>query len=171
MNVHFSSRKTDWATPWTLFRQWDTLQGPFTLDVCATDENAKCGHFFSPKDDGLSQNWSGVCWMNPPYGRAISHWIAKAVVEVNTAGVRRVVCLLPARTDTAWWHTFVIPHGAVRFLRGRIRFEGAAHPAPFPSAIVVFNNPSLQFLRDTRPNLAPPDGLLRKSHVREIVDS
>lgn len=108
---------------------------------------------------------------DPPYGRAISHWIAKAVVEVNTAGVRRVVCLLPARTDTAWWHTFVIPHGAVRFLRGRIRFEGAAHPAPFPSAIVVFNNPSLQFLRDTRPNLAPPDGLLRKSHVREIVDS
>ena len=100
MNVQFSSRKTDWATPWTLFRQWDTLQGPFTLDVCATAENAKCGHFFSPKDDGLSQNWSGVCWLNPPYGRAISHWIAKAVVEVNTAGVRRVVCLLPARTDT-----------------------------------------------------------------------
>ena len=104
MNVHFSSRKTDWATPWTLFRQWDTLQGPFTLDVCATAENAKCGHFFSPKDDGLSQNWSGVCWMNPPYGRAISHWIAKAVVEVNTG----VLFVFSPRGQ--------IPHGGIPLL-------------------------------------------------------
>ena len=142
MNVHFSSRKSDWATPWALFRQWDAAQGPFTLDVCAVAGNAKCERFFSPEENGLEQAWSGKCWVNPPYGRAIGQWIAKAVAELRSGRASRVVCLLPARTDTAWWHDFVIPHGTVHFLRGRVTFEGAPHPAPFPSAVVVFDQPS-----------------------------
>jgi len=138
MTVHFSSKRQDWATPWELFRQWDAALGPFTLDVCATASNAKCERYFSPQDGGLAQAWSGVCWMNPPYGREIPQWLGKAALEVRAGHARRVVCLIPARTDTAWWHDVVLPHSAVRFLRGRIRFEGAAHPAPFPSAVAIF---------------------------------
>ena len=136
MNVHFSSRKDDWATPWPLFRACEKAYGPFSLDVCATAANAKCVRFFNPEDNGLIQPWHGVCWMNPPYGREIGHWVEKAVAEAQNGS--RVVCLLPARTDTAWWHGSVLPHGHVHFLRGRVRFEGAKHPAPFPSSIVVF---------------------------------
>ena len=138
MNVHFSSKKMEWATPWELFHVWDISHGPFTLDVCATWENAKCRTFFSPATNGLIQCWYGVCWMNPPYGREIGRWIAKAVDEIHQRNAERIVCLLPARTDTAWWHAFVMPYGDIHFLRGRVRFEGAKHPAPFPSAVVIF---------------------------------
>ena len=138
MNVHFSSKKMDWATPWELFRVWDISHGPFTLDVCATPKNAKCGVYYTPEMNSLTKRWSGVCWMNPPYGREIGRWIAKAVGEVQKGHADRVVCLLPARTDTAWWHELVMPYGFAHFLRGRVRFEGAEHAAPFPSAIVVF---------------------------------
>lgn len=138
MTVHFSSKKMDWATPWELFRVWDISHGPFTLDVCATWENAKCRVFFPPAANGLLQRWHGTCWMNPPYGREIGRWIAKAVGEIHQGHANRVVCLLPARTDTAWWHELVIPYGDIHFLRGRVRFEGAEHAAPFPSAIVIF---------------------------------
>lgn len=136
MNVHFSSKKMDWATPWPLFHICEESYGPFSLDVCATASNAKCQRFFSPDVNGLLQRWYGVCWMNPPYGRTIGQWIEKAVAESQQGA--RVVCLLPARTDTVWWHDLVLPHGHVHFLRGRVRFEGAKHHAPFPSAIVVF---------------------------------
>lgn len=143
MNVHFSSKKHDWATPWTLFREWNVRFGPFDLDVCATAQNAKCKNFFSPEDDGLSQVWHGICWMNPPYGRALPRWISKAVAEVRTCHASRVVCLLPARTDTAWWHSCVLPYAAeIHYLRGRIRFEGAGSSAPFPSAVAVFEKRS-----------------------------
>lgn len=138
MNVHFSSKKMDWATPWELFRVWDISHGPFTLDVCATWENTKCRLFFPPVTNGLLQRWHGLCWMNPPYGREIGRWIAKAVGEIHQGHAARVVCLLPARTDTAWWHELVMPYGDIHFLRGRVRFEGAKHAAPFPSTIVIF---------------------------------
>ena len=137
-NVHFSSKKMDWATPWELFRAWDLSHGPFDYDVCATPQNAKCRKYFTPEINGLVQSWYGVCWMNPPYGREIGRWIAKAVGEVQVGNAERVVCLVPARTDTAWWHELVMRCGEIHFLRGRVRFEGAEHAAPFPSAIVVF---------------------------------
>ena len=137
-NVHFSSKKMDWATPWELFRAWDLSHGPFDYDVCATPQNAKCRKYFTPEMNGLLQSWYGVCWMNPPYGREIGRWIAKAVGEVQVGNAERVVCLVPARTDTAWWHELVMRCGEIHFLRGRVRFEGAEHAAPFPSAIVVF---------------------------------
>ena len=141
MNVHFSSEKHDWATPWPLFRELDARFGPCELDVGATERNAKCGKFFSPEDDGLSQVWHGVCWMNPPYGRALPHWMHKAVTEVREERARRVVCLLPSRTDTRWWHQYVLCHATeIHYLRGRIRFEGADSSAPFPSVVAVFDS-------------------------------
>ncbi|MFN0062063.1 MAG: DNA N-6-adenine-methyltransferase [Myxococcaceae bacterium] len=134
--VHFSSGNHDWETPVALFLDLDK-RWHFTLDVCATPANAKCKRYFTRADDGLAQPWRGVCWMNPPYGRQISGWLAKAARE-SFAGNATVVALVPSRTDTAWWHDWVAPYGEVEFLRGRIRFVGAPHPAPFPSAIVVF---------------------------------
>lgn len=106
-----------------------------SLDVCALPENAKCARFYSPVEDGLAQPWSGVCWMNPPYGRQIGPWMRKAYEEAQRGAT--VVCLVPSRTDTAWWHDYAMK-GEVRFLRGRLRFQGASSSAPFPSALVIF---------------------------------
>lgn len=135
LSVHFSSKTGVWETPRQLFEKLDT-EFNFTLDVCALPENAKCRRYFTPEADGLKQVWSGVCWMNPPYGREIGKWVEKAF-ESAKAGAT-VVCLLPARTDTAWWHTYVMEAFEIRFLRGRLRFVGAESSAPFPSAVVVF---------------------------------
>lgn len=90
-----------------------------TLDVCATAENTKCQRFFSPIDDGLKQTWTGTCWMNPPYGRAIGQWMRKAYESAQAGAL--VVTLVPARTDTEWWHEWA-SKGEVRFIRGRVRF-------------------------------------------------
>lgn len=134
-SVHFSSQTDLWATPDDLFRDLDREFG-FSLDVCALPSNAKCSRFYSPEDDGLSQPWTGVCWMNPPYGRHIGKWVKRALDSSEFGAT--VVCLIPARTDTQWWHDFVTKASEVRFLKGRLHFGGSATPAPFPSAIVVF---------------------------------
>lgn len=133
-DVHFSSKKYDWETPQWLFDELNN-EFQFTLDVCATVDNTKCLEYFSPEVDGLVQEWHGTCWMNPPYGRDIVKWMKKAY-ESWLQGVT-VVCLVPARTDTAWWHDYAMC-GEVRFLRGRVKFVGADNAAPFPSAIIVF---------------------------------
>jgi phage N-6-adenine-methyltransferase len=104
--------------------------------VCATAENAKCSRYFTIEDDGLAQEWRGRCWMNPPYGREIGAWMAKAWSSAAAGAL--VVCLVPARTDTPWWHDYAIK-GEVEFLRGRLKFGGHKNPAPFPSAVVVFD--------------------------------
>jgi site-specific DNA-methyltransferase (adenine-specific) len=135
LGVHFSSAKDDWATPPTLF---DALNEEFhfTLDPCATPDNAKCRHFFTQTDDGLAQDWKGeTVFMNPPYGRAIGRWMGKAHDSARQGAA--VVCLIPARTDTRWWHEHALK-GEIRFLRGRLKFGDAHNSAPFPSAIVVF---------------------------------
>ena len=138
--VHFSSIKQDWSTPWEFFKAQEESYGPFDLDVCATTENSKCLNFYTPEQDGLNQPWVGRCWMNPPYGRGIEHWVKKATEEVQKQA-ECVVCLLPARTDTAWWHNYVERHAvSIVFIRGRITFEGAKNSAPFPSAIVIFKH-------------------------------
>jgi len=140
MNVHFSSKTDLWATPQDLFDRLHAVHG-FTLDVCATPENAKCSRYYTSEIDGLTQDWKdNVCWMNPPYGREIGRWVKKAYEATFTNGqhVAKVVCLLPARTDTAWWHDYIIPHGKIEFLRGRLKFGGHSNSAPFPSAIVIF---------------------------------
>lgn len=130
-----SSNTEEWATPRALFAEFNREFG-FTLDVCASPDNAKCERYFTRADNGLAKPWEGAyCWMNPPYGRTIGKWMAKAYWEAKHGAT--VVCLMPARTDTAWWHDYVAK-GEVRFLRGRVRFGAAKCGAPFPSAIVVF---------------------------------
>tara|TARA_R110000824_G_scaffold337875_2_gene524430 strand:- start:407 stop:877 length:471 start_codon:yes stop_codon:yes gene_type:complete len=134
-SVHFSSKTSAWSTPQAFFdslnEKWN-----FELDVCATIENAKVDHFFDEQEDGLSQDWSPfVCWMNPPYGREIAKWMAKALEESSKGAT--VVCLVPSRTDTAWWHDYAMK-GDIDFIRGRLKFGGNKNSAPFPSAVVVF---------------------------------
>lgn len=126
------SKRSDWETPWDLFKQLDE-EFHFALDVCATAENAKCERFYTADQDGLKQEWDGCVWCNPPYGRQIGAWVKKAAeAQCN------VVMLLPARTDTAWFHDYIYGKAEVRFLRGRVRFAGARHNAPFPCMVVVF---------------------------------
>lgn len=134
MKVHFSSKSDEWATPQDFF---DALNCSFNfqLDVCATQENAKCQRFFTRADDGLKQEWSGVCWMNPPYGRGIGDWMRKAYESAQSGAT--VVCLVPARTDTRWWHEYA-KKGEVYFVPGRLKFGGHRHNAPFPCAVVTF---------------------------------
>ena len=134
MSVHFSSKTDLWATPQDFF---DALNKEFSfdVDVCATAENAKCQNYFTAQQDGLKQDWNGVCWMNPPYGRVIGNWVKKAYESAQNGAI--VVCLLPARTDTKWWHDYCMK-GRVRFIRGRLKFGGNKNAAPFPSALVIF---------------------------------
>jgi phage N-6-adenine-methyltransferase len=134
MNVHFSSKTDLWETPPDLFERINNVFH-FDLDVCAVPSNAKCARYFTPADDGLAQEWAGICWMNPPYGREIGKWVRKASEAAQNGAT--VVALLPARTDTAWWHDYVMGNEIV-FLRGRLKFGGSKNSAPFPSAIVVF---------------------------------
>lgn len=135
-NVHFSSATDEWETPQKLFDELEEKYR-FTLDVCATKENAKCENFYTKEDNGLTKDWNDTCWMNPPYGRNIKYWVKKAYESARDNGAI-VVCLLPSRTDTAWWHDYVLPYGEVTFIRGRLKFGNATNSAPFPSAIVVF---------------------------------
>jgi phage N-6-adenine-methyltransferase len=132
---HYTSDTDAWATPPGLFAAINA-HFHFDTDVCATAENAKCANYFTPEQNGLSQTWVGTCWMNPPYGREIGTWVKKAADSARENGAT-VVCLLPARTDTGWWHAYCL--GAeVHFIRKRIRFGKAKTGAPFPSALVVF---------------------------------
>jgi len=135
--VHFSSKSEEWATPQEFFNAQNNVW-LFNLDVCATDKNAKCKRFYTKQDNALEKNWGGEgarCWMNPPYGRVIGDWMRKAFEEAGNGAL--VVCLVPARTDTAWWHDYAAK-GEVTFVRGRLKFNGHKNSAPFPSAIVVF---------------------------------
>lgn len=131
----FSSSKMDWETPQDLF---DRLNAEFHFewDVCASKDNAKCACFWTEKDNALGKSWKNkTCWMNPPYGWEIGLFMAKAYLESCEGAT--VVCLVPSRTDTAWWHNYAMK-GEIRFLKGRLKFVGAAFSAPFPSAVVVF---------------------------------
>lgn len=132
----YSSNKADWETPQNLF---DALNKEFnfTLDPCCTKETAKCKRYYTKEDDGLSQDWIGTVFMNPPYGREISEWMKKAKMESDKGAI--VVCLVPARTDTKWWHTYAMKSSEIRLLTRRLTFSGASNKATFPAAIVIFN--------------------------------
>lgn len=136
-----SSESDDWWTPQWLF---DLLHSEFVFDtdVCASDANHKCPKYYTREQDGLSREWVGSCWMNPPYGRSsgdapIGRWIEKAYESALSGAT--VTCLVPARTDTSWWWEFCI-RGEVRFLPGRLRFSDADNGATFPSAVVIFHS-------------------------------
>ncbi len=135
LGVHFSSATPEWPTPQDLFDELSFVYGGFSLDPCSTAQNAKCQNFFTKEQDGLRQSWTGKVFMNPPYGREIGRWVKKAWEESQKGAL--VVCLLPARVDTRWWHDYA-KKGHVHFIRGRLKFGDARNSAPFPSAIVTF---------------------------------
>lgn len=131
----WKSEKEDWATPQDVFDQLDA-EFSFTLDAAASDENHKCENYFTIADDGLAQSWQGEnVFCNPPYGRKIGAWVEKCHQESKRA---TVVALLPARTDTRWFHEHILDVAEIRFIRGRLKFGGATNSAPFPSMIVVW---------------------------------
>jgi phage N-6-adenine-methyltransferase len=130
-----SSNTDQWATPQDFFDKLNAAYGPFTTDVCADASNTKCKNFFTKEQNGLAQVWTGKCWMNPPYGRDIGKWMEKAHQSWQEGAT--VVCLVPARTDTKWWHHFAAK-GEVIFVRGRLKFGDSKNSAPFPSAVIIF---------------------------------
>jgi site-specific DNA-methyltransferase (adenine-specific) len=129
----FTSNTDQWATPQDFFDKLND-EFHFDLDVCATPENAKCEKYFTKDDDGLSQQWWGVVYCNPPYGREIGKWVKKCSEYEGES-----VMLLPARTDTRWFHDYIYGKSEIRFIRGRLKFGGSKNSAPFPSMVVVFN--------------------------------
>jgi len=165
----FTSTTDEWPTPADLFRTLDA-EFHFNLDPAASADNALCGQFFTREDDGLSRPWFGTVYMNPPYGRQMKHWIAKAYTESQNGAT--VVCLIPARTDTSYWHDYVMRAAEVRMIRGRLHFdcdrqrgrvdggESKAHNAPFPSVVVVFRpghvGPPTAIAIDRRGAAIPP---------------
>ena len=134
-DVMFSSKKDLWETPQEFFGELDR-EFHFDLDVCALPENAKCARYYTPEQDGLSQPWRGVCWCNPPYGREISSWVRRGFLAAVCGAT--VVMLLPARTDTRWFHEYIYGKAEVRFIKGRLKFGGSKNSAPFPSMVVIF---------------------------------
>lgn len=127
-SLMFSSKTDKWATPQDFFDEINREFG-FSLDVCALPENAKTTRYYTPEQDGLTQPWEGVVWCNPPYGRQIGKWVERAALAAKSGAV--VVMLLPARTDTKWFHEYIYGKAEIRFVRGRLRFGGAANPAPY----------------------------------------
>lgn len=135
--VMFSSKTDMWETPQDFFDKLNE-EFHFTVDVCAILENAKCEKFFTPEMNGLKQEWTGICWCNPPYGREIGKWVEKAYVA-STWGAT-VVMLLPARTDTKWFHEYIYNKAEIRFIKGRLKFGNSKTAAPFPSMVVIYRN-------------------------------
>lgn len=136
----YSSRSDDWSTPQQLFDQLDH-EFHFTLDAAASKENAKCRRYFDKETDGLMQSWAAeTVWCNPPYGRQIGAWMRKALTESRASGTT-VVMLVPARTDTNWFHQFVYHRAELRFVRGRLKFGGGHNSAPFPSMLAIYRGP------------------------------
>jgi|2_EtaG_2_1085320.scaffolds.fasta_scaffold14398_3 site-specific DNA-methyltransferase (adenine-specific) len=156
--VGFKSKSTEWDTPQDFYdrldRDWN-----FTLDPCATHSSAKCKKYFTIKDDGLAQDWAGHhVFVNPPYGRGIGEWIEKAHEESKKHNTI-VVMLIPSRTDTKWWHNYVMKAKEIHFLKGRLKFGSSTNAAPFPSAIVVFHSDVML--------PAPARGLVPKMYTME----
>jgi len=150
-DIYSSSKSSEWETPFHIFDKYNKMYN-FDIDVCATDVNALCDKYWTVGDDALRQDWGKMtCWMNPPYGREIGKFVKKAY-EASLLGAT-VVCLIPSRTDTSWFHDYVFK-GSVEFIRGRLKFVNRAFPswredgnfkispAPFPSAIVIFTPPN-----------------------------
>ena len=135
-DLMFSSKTDLWATPQDFFDKLND-EFHFDIDVCANETNHKCDTYYTKEQNGLAQEWKGICWCNPPYGREIGKWVEKAYRSAMT-GDALVVMLLPARTDTRWFHDYICDKAQIRFVRGRLKFGDSKNSAPFPSMIVVF---------------------------------
>ena len=137
ISVMFSSKSNEWATPQSFFDQLNKEFG-FTLDPCCTHENAKCEHHYTIEEDGLSQNWGGqIVFCNPPYGRDLPKWVKKCHDESRQA---TIVMLIPARTDTRWFHNYIYHKAEIRFIKGRLKFGESKTSAPFPSMVVIYRS-------------------------------
>ena len=132
----FSSESVEWSTPQDVFDKLNQ-EFHFELDAAATPENAKCARYYTKSQDGLKNPWGGAVWCNPPYGREIGKWVRKAYESAHESG-GVVVMLLPARTDTKWFHSYILHRAEVRFIEGRLKFGTAKTSAPFPSMVVIF---------------------------------
>lgn len=134
-----SSNTDEWATPKLFFEELNKEFG-FTLDPCSTKENHKCKKYYTKDDNGLSKAWGGErVYCNPPYGREIIKWVEKAYLE-NKNNNTFVVMLLPARTDTKWFHNYIYKKHEIRFIKGRLKFNDGNQSAPFPSMVVIMKN-------------------------------
>lgn len=134
-----TSNTDEWATPQVFFDELNK-EFHFTLDPCATKENAKCAKFYTKEDDGLTKDWRNeIVFCNPPYGREIGKWVEKAFMtnQLNM-GDNPIVMLLPARTDTKYFHDYIYNKAEIRFIKGRLKFGDSKNSAPFPSMIVIF---------------------------------
>lgn len=120
-----SSLRLDWRTPKAVYQVLDS-EFQFDFDPCPVD----------PKFDGLNIEWGKKNFVNPPYGNKIPKWIKKGYEEHKKG--KTVVFLIPSRTDTRWWHEYVMKADEIRFIKGRLKFNDQENSAPFPSAIVVF---------------------------------
>ncbi len=138
-----SSKNMCWCTPQDFFDKLDR-EFHFVLDAAATDKSAKCRMYYTPETDGLSQSWScgGAVFCNPPYGREIPKWVAKAYTEAKVVNYP-IVLLVPARTDTRYFHDYIYGKSEIRFIKGRLKFTdekgNTSSAAPFPSMVVVYN--------------------------------
>lgn len=136
--VHFSSSTDDWSTPEDFFNMLDK-EFNFTLDPCADDLNHKCEKYYTKEQNGLTKEWGGErVFCNPPYGREIGKWVKKCYDEVYDGDCDLAVMLVPARTDTRWFHEYIYNTARVWFIKGRLKFGGRKTPAPFPSMVVLF---------------------------------
>ena len=138
MKVHYMSKSNEWSTPQSFYDRLDK-DFSFTLDPATDGANAKCKKFFTEQEDGLKQSWEGeTVFMNPPYGSAIKDWIAKARKESENPNTI-VVGLIPARTDTRYWHEHIFGVASdIIFIKGRLKFGDGENSAPFPSAVIVW---------------------------------
>lgn len=135
----YTTGHDDWATPRWLFDQLDR-ELEFNLDPCATAENATCPDYFTKAQNGLAKPWSGRVFVNPPYGRGTELWFSKSAREMADGHIRLAVFLTPARTDTAWFHRYIMHAHELRFIRGRLTYGlgEAKSAAPFPSCVSIF---------------------------------
>ena len=130
----FDSKKQEWETPESIFNPLNK-EFKFTLDVCADNKNNKVDNYFDKEQNALNKDWSkDVCWMNPPY-KKVGIWLKKAYEESLKGAI--VVCLIPSRTNTNWWHDYCMK-GEIRFIRGRPKFKGCKYGLPQPLSIIIF---------------------------------
>ena len=136
----FSSESSDWVTPYELYDRLNKVF-KFDLDPCTTKDNPlKTPDFYTKEDNGLNYDWFGNVFVNPPYNQEIKKWLQKAIYEMKEGHINNVVFLLPARTDTKWFHDYIYkPKVQIHFLKGRLKFRGAKSSAPFPSMIIIFS--------------------------------
>ena len=139
----FSSKSGEWETPQDFYERLNRAYD-FNLDPCCTEETAKCKKYFTKEEDGLNKSWKGHrVFMNPPYGRKIGEWLKKAHEE-GTKPQTTVVCLIPSRTDTKYWHKYCMKADEIYFVKGRLKFGNSSNAAPFPSVVVVFRGPPVE---------------------------